>query len=284
MTMRGIQSPEGDVRTIIVRHDFPRATLQDFRRAVGLFDFVPPRCNRPGTTMPCRAFYASTGARYVSTPRNGPFSADEANAALQLGPTLPGCGGTLRMRATWHDGARGQLVDVDVVAGRALVLPVTTSVSLSLLMPADPTFGAIASEGEGLAGGGPLTIVTSEVDVSAGWEQPNGFGDTQTLTDQFRLGPLTGEPPQPPEELFVPYPAFARRLRWDFGPQTSGEDPNVTANWAQWAQPGAPAGAILAGPVPVGESVTIPGGMQGVVFTGDPEFVSRVHATWELQL
>lgn len=285
MTIRGLQSPEGDLRTIIVRHQFPRAALQDFGRAVGMYDFAAPRCAPEGATSKARPFFVATGGRYVNTPRNGPFSADEARAALQTGPTLVGCGGVLRMRVSWHDGSRGQLVDLDVVAGRALVLPVTTSVSVSLLMPADRIFGALASNNEGLLPGGNLNVVTTEVDISAGWDQPNSFADSQTLTDQFRLGPQsTGEPPQPPEELFVPYPAFARRLRWDFGPVTPGDDANVGARWAQWAQPGAPAGAVLAGPIPVGESLTIPGGMQGVVFTGDPNFVSRVHCTWELQL
>lgn len=278
MAPRDMNNPAGDWRVVVSRVSFPPTALPDFSRLVGVRGF--------GSNSPAPAYVSIYGQHAVSA-RNGPWSAAESLSALASG-SRPGAGGAVRVRVQWGDGALGQSVDVDAVSGRVLVLPVTRSVDISILMPSDPVFGGLVTDGEGLlpqAPGESQNIVTSSVGVSVSYGQQYSFPDTQTLTDVFSLGPGGGgEPPQPPTQLFVPVPRFGRRVRWSYGPDNPGELPQVNAQWALWAQSGSPSGAVLGAPVQVDVGQTVVGAMQGIVFTGDPDFVSRVHCVWELEL
>ena len=89
-----------------------------------------------------------------------------------------------------------------------------------------------------------------------------------------------------PTDLFVPVPAYARRVRWDFGPTDPAlPAPVVTARWVLFnGDPPAFATRTLGAPVDIAEEQSVPGSAQGILFSSDPVESANVDVVWSLEL
>ncbi len=291
---RGRIAPEADERTIAYRVEYPFNTQPRFDRSLPLYSYTPPACTPPPeptnelVSPPTTPLSLYCQGQYVSRiPPVGGASlrAADALALLQGGDVnvtrrvgAPG----LRWRARWHDGALGHELVADCKAGAAFVIPATTNAQVDLLISGSLNEAAVSSKGEDLdVPVAPIqtdNIQVAVVAAGATYPQPNNYPEGLTLTDWMQLSGVAQGADQ-----FVPVPAYARRLRWDFGPAFPLFPPLgvVTARWVQFEGPP----LVFGSPVDVNEDVDVPGNVQGIMFSSGPGVdANNIDCVWSLQL
>ena len=290
--------PRGETLTVATRHFYPPSRssapgaygLQDFSRVEPLLPYSP--CAK----VPQPLFVSVAGEYGVDSVRTavdptlarGILSQRGRPQAATVTPPRVGGGGTLRLRARWGDGGAGQVIDFDVATGRAMAIPTSNGLNLDLLMSSLSSEAASVDQNQTLeagSGGTQDNVVVTKVSVGAGWKQPSTFPETMTLTDLCTVGPEPSPSEGGPSLQFVPMPAFARRVRWDFRQVLNSDPlPLPTAHWVLWCETNAEASAELMGPFDVAQNEIVPGAAQGVMFVGDPDYEARIRCVWELQI
>ena len=292
---KGLTNPHGESIVVAARTFWREDQVPDFGRLVKLAEFDASACAPEGRVVhnqphrrPVAPLVITMASEYAVTARNGPYSADEANALLVArSNTLRRGAPPLRLRLDWHDGIRGQWAWMDFVADRAVCLPVTSYASASVAMNSSLQFAAVASRGEGLEPQDDLdqiNLTVQRVGASGAWGQPYDWPQVNTLTDWFDITLGGAEPPAPPVTVFVPIPPFAKRVHWDYIPVNFPTPANISARWVWTTQGNVPPTGSVAEFVPVDDWTPIPGFYQGIFITGDPEEVTRVRVVWELEL
>ena len=295
--MRGVIAPESEHRTITYRSFYTLNALPNFERNLRLYSYTPKACPPPKEgeqqvqpeVTPLVVYAQGTVVPRLPIAQGAGLRADEALELFSSSPNrrigAPGA----RWRVRWHDGTFGHEFVADVKAGSVAVVPMTSTLSIDLLIADVDNLAAVTSKNEDLDVTLPNTsdnIYVARVAAGAAWPQPNNFPDTLTLTDWFRLFPVGAEPPFPPVDLFVPIPAYARRVRWDFGETDPALPlPSVSARWVLFnGDPPAFATRTLGPPVDIAEEQCVFGSAQGILFSSDPVESANVDVVWSLEL